>query len=196
MAGDLCVDLAGLAVDGQDLLLEVQGQQGNGGHHHDDQQGQPPVEDQHDPHAPDDVGGAPEDVHQAPGKDRADLVGVAHHPGHNGAHRGGVVIGEGEGLQVGEQPLFQIPAQVHLHLQGRAGEDYGAEHLGQHHGHVAQGVPAHPLALPGGDEVVHRVAGEQGVSQVAPGADQHQGEDDRHVPGVGLQKGEQLGPGL
>ena len=196
VAGDVRVDAPHLPVDFQNLFLEVQRQQGDDGHHHNHQQGQLPVDGQHHRHRADDVGGAPEDVHQAPGEHRANLVGVAHHPGHNGAHRRGVVVGEGEALQVDKELLLQIPAQVHLHLQAQAGQEDGANHLDEHHGEVEHGKAEHALAGVGGDKGVHRVAGEQGVGDVAGGAGQHHHHQRQHFAPVGPEEGDELCPGF
>ena len=92
--------------------------------------------------------------------------------------------------------LFQIPSQEHFHFQSQTGEDHGADTLAEHDGHVQGHKAPKALAGLGGDKIVHRVAGEQGIHDVTPCTQHHQDEHHGHLFGIRFQKGNQLTPGF
>ena len=108
------IDLPDLPAAPDDLFLKIQDQDRGQGDHDQDIEGQPGVDGQHDPGHPDDIGHIPDHIHHAPGQQLPDPLRVAHGPGVDIAHAVLIEIGKGQGLQVGEGGVAQVPVDRHL----------------------------------------------------------------------------------
>ena len=144
-AGDLGVDFPNFPVPMENPVLEVAGEHGNGRHDEDDHQRQPPVEDQHGGKGAKHVKHGPEDIRHVPGDHAGNPVGVAHHPGQNVAHRGDVVKGEGQSLQVGEKDPPHVSAHAHFNVHGVPAESHHRQCLEENDCQVAQAIGDKPL---------------------------------------------------
>ena len=144
-AGDLGIHFPYLPVPVEDAVLEISGQHRDNGNDQGHHQGQLPVQDKHGRKAAAHIEQGPQDVRQVPGDHTGDAVGIAHDPGDQIAHRGHVVEGKGQGLQMMEQVPAQVPAHIHFDVHGVPAKAHHAQGLDQNHGKVQQ--TEHPNAV-------------------------------------------------
>ena len=121
---------------------------------------------------------------------------VADHPGHEVAHGGLVVVGEGLVLELQKAVLPDVIGDGHLHLPAAGDEAQGAKALAEGEGHVHDEEQPHPVAFAGDDEAVHGVVGQQRVEGVrqrhVEQADDGHDEGLLIAPGVGVEPFPQL----
>ena len=189
--GDLGVELAHLAVPVEDAGLEPARQRRHHRHDEDDHQRQPPVQGQHGRKAAQHVQHPPRHVRQVPGDVAGDAVGVVHHPGDEVAHRGDVVKGQGQGLQMAEKIPSHVPAQVHLHVHGPAGKAHHHQRLQRNGPQIGRRVGGQAVQRPPLDKVADGVLLEQGKDHVHQGGeavDGHHQHNDFFVTGQDRQQ--------
>ena len=176
--GDLGVDFPHLPGPVENPGLEPARQRRHEGHHQNHHQGQLPVQQKHGGKGAGNVEQRVAKVHQAPGDVAGNAVGVVGNPGQQIAHRGNVVKGQGQGLQVLKQVLAQIPAHIHLNVHGLTGADHHNHALEQDGAQVNQHKGGQPLQRPRLDKVADGVLLEQGEAHVHQGG---QGKKDNHA---------------
>ena len=106
----------------ENAVLEIPGECGDRGDHQDDEHGQLHIQQQHSDKNAQHIGQGPEHVEQVPGRHGGDAVGIAHDPGVDISHRGHIVVGKGQRLQMDEAGPLQVPPKVHLNAHGAAGK--------------------------------------------------------------------------
>ena len=160
-ARDAGAELAHAAVPVQDAVLEIRRQQRHDGHHEYDHDGELPVEQQHRYEHEDEVAQRPEHIREVPGEHARDAVRVVHHAADEVADGRDVVEGEGELLQMCEEPAPEVAAEVHLDAHRDVAEAHDRERLHQNRGKVGDGEGPEAAQRAGLDEVRHGVALEE-----------------------------------
>ena len=190
-AGDAGVQLAHLSVPVEDAVLEISGEHRHDGHDEDDHQGQLPVEQQHGNKAAAHVKQRPQNIGEVPGDHAGDAVGVAHDPGQQIAHRGHVVEGKGQGLQMVEQLIPHIPAHEHLDAHGVPGKGHHRQRLQHDDRQIGQGIGPQALQRASLDKIADGVPLEQRQYHVHQGAYAVEHQHSHKVQPVGPEEGRQ-----
>ena len=192
--GDAGIELAHLPVPAEDLILEIPGEDGHRRHDEQDDQRQPPVQRQHGGEGPEHIAKLPEDIRKVPGDGIGDLVGVAHDPGQQIAHRGHIVKGEGKGLKMVKQLPAQVLPQMHIQLDGAVGKDHHRRRLKQHHRQIDGGIGHDALQGVLLDEVRNGVFLKQRQDHIHRGAQGVEQDQPRKRLLIPPQKGKELFP--
>ena len=193
-ARDAGIQLAHLAVPVQDAVLEIGRQDSHDRHdqHHD--QRELPVEDQHGHHGAGHVEQRPEDVREVPRDHAGDTVGVAHHAGEKITDRRDVIEGKGQRLQVVEEPLLHVAAEVHLDAHGVVAEPHDAQSLQndqrQIHQRVGKQARGHTLF----DKIADGIALHERQHHVHKGAKAVEGQHPDEIRAVVFEEGLQTLP--
>ena len=181
-AGDLRVDLTDLPVVEDQLSLEVGHQKHRRRQEQEDIEGQPGINGQHDRQDPDHIGAGPDQVHQSPGDRLADQSRIGYDSGVDIAYGILIVVGKGQGLQVAEGRIPQVPVDRHLHPAAGKGAvvvDGGLEH---DHGQIEGNEEADPLHGPLPYVVIQGITVEERIEGV-DGAGSPSQKDHDNDPG-------------
>ena len=179
-AGDAGVQLTHLPVPVEDAVLKIPCQNGHHRHNGDNCQRQLPVQRQHGGKGTQHIEHCPQDIRKVPRQHTGDAVGVAHDTGQQIAHRGHVIKGEGQGLQVVKQCPTHILAQIHLDVHGVSGKGHHRQCLHHHHRQIRQCIGQQPRQGVLFDKILDGVLLEQGQHHVHQSADavEHQHGDE------------------
>ena len=135
---NLRIDFPYPAVQNHQLFLEKSSRKGCQRHDSQHPQGQTEIDGQHDHHCAQYVGHIPDTVHQSPGNQGADPVGIAHHSCVNIADAVLIIIGKGQGLQMIKACPLHVSAHVHLDLACLVGRDGVGDHLKGQYGDISR----------------------------------------------------------
>ena len=195
-SGDAGVQLTYLPVPVEDAVLEVPRQNGHHRNDGDDRQRQPPVQSQHGRKGPQHIEHRPQDIREVPCQHTGDAVGVAHDTGQQIPHRGHVIKGEGQGLQMVEQSPTHILAQIHLDVHGVPGEDHHRQGLHQNDRQIRQCIGQQPRQGVLFDKILDGVLLEQGQHHVHQSADAVEHQHGHEGAPIGPQERPQPLPDL
>ena len=191
-AGDLRVLLAHLAVEEDELFLEIRA--GNDQHRHDDHNAQRklPIEHEHHDDSQQEVRDIPHALHHAPGQRACDAVGIGHDARMHIAHAVLVKVGERECLQVVECLALEIAADIKLHPARTVGGNIVGGRLDDHDQNIQGEEAADAVHRPVCDEMVDGMLLEEWNDNVHAAADRtHQDHPEKQHP-VGLEVRGQL----
>ena len=189
--GDFGVLFADLPVPVENPVLEIGGEERNGGDNEHDGQRKLHIEEQHGCKNAQYIGQGPEQVHRLPGCHARDPVGITHDSGQNVSHWRGVVVGEGEGLQMGEAGTLHVPAQFHFNPHTSPGKEDDKEGLSGNDQGIDQGKEPESLGGILLDEVVNGCPLEKGQHDIHRCTQQVHDNDHHKGAGKGPQKGQQ-----
>ena len=150
--------------------------------HRDDQQGEPGIDGEHDHHRAHHIADLPEAVQHGPGHQAADALGVGHDPGVDVAHAVLVVVGEGQGLQMVEGRVAQVPVHPHLDVHAVHGGDVVEHRAAADEREIEDHEPHDGVQGPLADEVVQGIALEEGHAGVHQAA--HKAAQDHEEQGL------------
>ena len=192
--GNIGIDAAYPAVDCQNPFLENHSDNGNQGNNGDNGQRQLPVDKEHGDHTSQHKGGCPENIHQTPREHGADLIGITHGTGHDGAHRRDIIIGKAQGLQMIEHRPLQIPSQIHFHPQGQTAEKHRTDGLqGQNH-KIEDGKRPDSLHGLGNDKGIDGIALKQRIGNIHRCIEKHQKHNQQDFSAVRFEKRDHFRP--
>ena len=166
VSGDEGVLLPDSPVPYDELSLEQGDEDQRNRHQKKQSQRQFHVDEEHDHKDEEDVGSVPHEIHDAPGERRGDLVRVAHEPGMDVSHVVGIVIGEGQGLQVMEHRIFHVPSDIQFDLADEITGDHVADDLQEQYQKVQQDKRRQRVQGSQRDIVIDGIAVKQGIDGV------------------------------
>ena len=175
VAGDLGVQLPDLPVGLGETCLKQAEEQHRQGQHCDDQQGESGVDGKHHHHRAHHIADLPEAFQHGPGHQGADTLGIGHDPGVDVTHAVLVVVGEGQGLQMGEGGVAQVPVHPHLDLHAVHGGDVVEQRAAADQREIEDHEEHDGVQGPLADEVVQGIAleeGDAGIHQASHKASQ------------------------
>ena len=118
IAGNLRINFTYFTVDTYQLFLEESGSQSGQGYYCQHPQSQLVIDGQHDHHRAQNIGQIPNTVHQSPGHQGADTVGITHNSCMNVTHTILIIIRKSQCLQMIEAGTLHISSHIHFHLAG------------------------------------------------------------------------------
>ncbi len=180
VARDLPVCLPDLPVQQDELFLEVPDEKGCDGKKRQDPKCQPRIQGKHQDQHADKVGAVPDNIHQVPGAQAPDRLGIAHDPRMKVPHAVLGEIRERERLQVGEGGVSKGLIDPHLHLPAPVGRDIVVHNLQDQHRDIERKEDPQRIERLSHDEVIQGIAVEQGIHGIDKAAQYPQDSHGKH----------------
>ena len=186
--GNFGILLAHPAVVEHEFFLEIDARNRQHRHNCHHTQCQPPIEHEHHHNCQRQIRHIPYRLHESPGKNRRNLVGIGHHARVNIADAVLIEIGKRQRLQMVEANPLEVAPDIHFRLAGGKRGDAVRRRLDNHDQNIKRHKRAEPRERPVRNKMVDGILLEQWNDRIHRASDEAQRNHIcKHKPAVALE---------